>query len=238
MPVDVGASEVDPNEVGPNEVDRAILSRRSTRGYLPRAVPPEVIDQLLRVAGRAPSGSNIQPWHVHVVTGKSLVGLTRDMVAAHEAGEAERPEYQYYPKHWRAPYVERRRATGWGLYELAGVARGDREGAARQRGLNYTFFGAPVGLVFAIDADMEQGSWLDYGMFLQSIMVAARGHGLDTCPQAAIGNFPEVVRRHLGIPMTQTLVCGMALGYADPDAPTNRLVTAREPLDTFVTRHC
>ena len=220
-----------------NPVDAAIIGRRSIRAFLPDPVPLEVVQHLLSVAARAPSGSNIQPWRVHVLTGEPLAVLGRDLLAAFEAGEPEAPEYQYYPRTWRSPYIERRRATGWGLYELAGIAKGDREGAARQRGLNYTFFGAPVGLMFTIDADLEQGSWLDYGMFLQSLMVAARGHGLDTCPQAALNNYPAIVRRHLAIPDDQRLVCGMALGVADPAAPTNTLETTREPLDEFVTVH-
>ena len=220
-----------------NPVDEAIRSRRSIRGFLPQAIPESTIRQLLETAARAPSGSNIQPWCVHVLTGPALAALAADMLAAHEAGTKEAPEYDYYPSQWRSPYIERRRANGWALYALAGVARGDREGAARQRGLNYTFFGAPAALVFTIDSDLGRGSWLDYGMFLQSIMVAARGHDLDTCPQAAIANYPSIVRAHLGIPATQTLICGMALGHADPDTPTNRLVTDREPLSTFVHFH-
>jgi len=232
-----GRATPEANGIAPTAVDQAITGRRSIRAFLPTPVPLEMVEHLLSVAGRAPSGSNIQPWRAHVLLGAPLAALTRDMVAAFEAGEREKGEYDYYPNEWRSPYIERRRATGWGLYALAGVERGDRAGAARQRGLNYTFFGAPVGLVFTIDNDLGRGSWLDFGMFLQSIMVAARGHSLDTCPQAAIGNFPPVVRRHLGIPDTQMLVCGMALGFADPAAATNTLVTEREPLSAFVTVH-
>lgn len=216
-------------------MDRAIVSRRSVRAFLPTPVPLVTVEQILRVASRAPSGSNIQPWKVRVVLGNTLAAMTKDLLAAHESGEKETPEYEYYPSTWRSPYIERRRKTGWGLYELAGVQRGDRTGAARQRGLNYTFFGAPVGMIFTIDRDMGRGSWLDFGMFLQNIMVAARGRDLDTCPQAAMANFPAVVRRHLAVPDTEVVVCGMALGQADPAAPTNRLVTGREELSTFVT---
>ena len=218
-------------------VDHAINSRRSVRAFRNDPVLLETVQHLLQVASRAPSGSNIQPWRVHVVMGTSLAALTCDLLAMHEAGEPEAREYDYYPTEWRSPYLDRRRKAGWGLYALAGVARGDRQGAARQRGLNYTFFGAPVGLVFTIDRDLEKGSWLDYGMFLQNIMIAARGHGLDTCPQASTANYPAVVRRHLGIPDSEMLVCGMALGYADPAAPTNTLETEREALSSFITIH-
>ena len=218
-------------------VDHAINSRRSVRAFRNDPVLLETVQHLLQVASRAPSGSNIQPWRVHVVMGTSLAALTSDLLAMHEAGEPEAREYDYYPTEWRSPYLDRRRKAGWGLYALAGVARGDRQGAARQRGLNYTFFGAPVGLVFTIDRDLEKGSWLDYGMFLQNIMIAARGHGLGTCPQASTANYPAVVRRHLGIPDSEMLVCGMALGYADPAAPTNTLETEREALSSFITIH-
>ncbi len=218
-------------------VDRAITSRRSVRAFLADPVPLQTVEHLLRVASRAPSGSNIQPWRVHVLLGAALAALTRELLAMHEAGEPEAREYDYYPKSWRSPYLDRRRKAGWGLYALAGVAKGDRAAAARQRGLNYAFFGAPVGLIFTIDRDLEKGSWLDFGMFLQSIMVAARGHGLDTCPQAALANYPAVVRRQLGIPAEEMVVCGMALGRADPAAPPNTLVTEREALSSFVTVH-
>ena len=218
-------------------VDRAITGRRSVRAFRSDPVPLDTVRHLLTVASRAPSGSNIQPWRVHVLTGVKLATLCRDLLALHETGESEQREYEYYPTAWRTPYIDRRRQAGWGLYALAGIAKGDRVAAAKQRGLNYTFFGAPVGMIFTIDRDLERGSWLDYGIFLQSIMVAARGHGLDTCPQAALANYPAVVRHHCGIPDTEMVVCGMALGHADPDAPTNALVTEREALSRFVHFH-
>lgn len=221
----------------PAAVELAITSRRSIRAFLPTPVPLALVEQLLRVASRAPSGSNIQPWRVHVLLGEALAGFTRAMTGAFEAGETETPEYDYYPSTWRSPYIERRRKTGWGLYALAGVQKGDRAGGDRQRGRNYGFFGAPVGLIFTIDKDLGRGSWLDFGMFLQNIMVAARGHGLDTCPQAAMINYPAVVRGQLGIGDDVTLVCGMALGWADLSVPTSALDTEREDLSVFVQVH-
>ena len=218
-------------------VDAAIESRRSIRGFLPTPVDEATVTRLLAVASRAPSGSNIQPWKAHVLVGEPLKRLSDDLCAAHFAGEPEARQYEYYPTKWRAPYLDRRRKVGWQLYELAGVARGDREAALHQRGRNYIFFGAPMGLIFTIDDDLEQGSWLDYGMFLQSFMVAARGRGLDTCAQAAIANYPAIVRRHLGIPESEMVICGMALGWADPDEPTNALVADREPVETFTRFH-
>jgi nitroreductase len=228
--------ELEPDQLR-QAVDFAITSRRSIRGFVDTPVPLEDVRHLLEVGSRAPSGSNIQPWKAHVVAGPALKRLTDALSAAHFGGEPEAREYEYYPVNWRSPYLERRRKVGWQLYELTGVGRGDREGALRQRGKNYVFFGAPVGLLFTIDRDMEQGSWLDFGMFLQNVMVAARGHGLDTCPQAAIANYPDIVRRQLGIPDSEMIVCGMALGHADPAEPANTLVSEREPVDAFTTFH-
>jgi nitroreductase len=218
-------------------VSYAITSRRSVRGFLPDPVAPEVIVSLLTIASRAPSGSNIQPWKVHVLTGAALARVAQAMSEAFASGEPETREYEYYPTTWRSPYLERRRAVGWELYRLAGVTKGDRSAGDRQRARNYAFFGAPVGFVFTIDRDMEQGSWLDYGMFLENIMVAARGFGLDTCPQAALANYPQVMRRELAIPDSEMIVCGMALGVADPAEPTNALVTPRETVESFTIFH-
>jgi nitroreductase len=234
-------SETSPTESRPlhenlairNAVTDAITSRRSTRVFRRQAVERETIERLLALASRAPSGSNTQPWRVHVLSGAALRRMTDVLSAAFAADKPETADYHYYPQVWRDPYISRRRATGWGLYKLAGVARGDHEAGKRQRSLNYTFFGAPVGLIFTIDNDLEQGSWLDYGMFLQTLMIAARGFGLDTCPQAAIANYPDLVRDELALPATQIVVCGMALGYADTSATTNTLRTGREPVSTF-----
>ena len=230
------APEFDPDHLR-RAVDHAIASRRSIRGFLGTPVDTATVIHLLEVASRAPSGSNIQPWKVHVLTGAALRRLTDELTAAHFSGAAEAREYEYYPVTWRSPYLERRRKLGWQLYALSGVVKGDREGAHNQRGKNYVFFGAPVGLLFTIDRDLERGSWLDYGMFLQNIMVAARGHGLDTCPQAAIANYPEIVRRQLGLQDAEMVVCGMALGVADPSEPANALLSEREPVAGFTTFH-
>jgi nitroreductase len=146
-------------------------------------------------------------------------------------------DYAYYPTEWRSPYIDRRRKVGWDLYSLLGIAKTDKAAMHAQHGRNYTFFDAPVGLMFTIDRVMQQGSWLDYGMFLQNVMVAARARGLDTCPQAAFTQFHRIISRHLNLGDEEMLVCGMSLGYADPDAVANRLVTEREPLSAFVRFH-
>jgi len=217
------------------DVLEAMATRRSVRGFLPDPVPRETIEAILSAAARAPSGSNIQPWHVRVTTGAEKAALTAAVHAAHDAGDKVEREYHYYPRVWREPYYARRRATGWGLYGLLGIGKTDRAAMHRQHGRNYDFFGAPVGLFFSMDRDMEQGSWLDFGMFLQNVMLAARGFDLHTCPQAAWCDFHPIVRAHLGIPDDRILICGMSLGREDRDAVANRLVTAREPLDRLVT---
>jgi LAO/AO transport system ATPase len=215
-------------------VDRAITSRRSVRAFLPRPVPRATIEEILRVASRAPSGTNTQPWRVHVVTGAAREQLAAAVLHAHDHEAHEHAEeYRYYPDRWYEPFLGRRRTIGWSLYGLVGIERGDKLGMHRQHGRNFRFFDAPVGLIFTIDRGLERGSWLDYGMFLQNVMVAARGRGLDTCPQAAFMKFHKVVAHELALPDNEMLVCGMSLGYADPHAPENRLVTERSPVAEF-----
>ena len=219
------------------EVDHAITSRRSMRAFLPAEVPRALIEEILTVASRAPSGSNTQPWRVHVLTGASRQGLVDQIMASYndpeQAGQ-HKAEYDYYPPKWVSPYIERRRKVGLDLYGLLGIGKDEKQRMHAQQGRNYAFFDAPVGLIFTIDRLMGKGSWLDYGMFLQSIMVAARARGLDTCPQAAFTPFHRIISRHLGLRDDQTVVCGMSLGYADPAALDNTLLSERAPLSEFV----
>jgi nitroreductase len=217
-------------------VDHAITTRHSIRAFLRTPVPRETIEQILAVAARAPSGTNTQPWQVHVLTGEAKAALSREIRAAYDDPEerARHTEpYAYYPTEWRSPYIDRRRQVGWALYGLLGIGKTDKARMHEQHARNYDFFGAPVGLMFTIDRVMQQGSWLDYGMFLQNVMVAARARGLDTCPQAAFTQFHRIIARHLDLPDEQTVVCGMSLGWADPAAIENTLVTEREPLERF-----
>ena len=217
--------------------DAAITSRRSIRAFLPTPVLRADIEALLSVAARAPSGTNTQPWQVHVLTGAAKENLSRDIRAAYDDPEerARHTEpYAYYPTEWRSPYIDRRRKVGWDLYSLLGIGKADKTRMHEQHARNYAFFGAPVGLIFTIDSVMQQGSWLDYGMFLQSVMVAARARGLDTCPQAAFTQFHRIIARHLALREGQSVVCGMSLGYADANAVENTLHTEREPVSGFV----
>jgi nitroreductase len=217
-------------------VDAAITSRRSIRAFLPTPVACEDVEAILEVAARAPSGTNTQPWKVHVLTGAAKARLSDRILAAYADPAQNREhveEYAYYPREWVSPFVDRRRKVGWDLYALLGLTRDNKAGMAAQHGRNYRFFDAPVGMIFTIDRVMEQGSWLDYGMFLQNIMVAARGRGLDTCPQAAFTQFHRIIADELGLPENEMIVCGMALGFADPDKVENTLVTDREPVSAF-----
>jgi nitroreductase len=217
-------------------VDAVIRGRRSVRGFLPTPVPRETILEILDVSARAPSGTNIQPWQVIVVMGERKESLSRELIetALDPKRDAEHTqEYAYYPEKWIPPYIERRRKVGYDLYGLLGIAKGDREQMIRQFAKNYDFFGAPVGLFFTIDRIMGQGSWLDFGMFLENVMLAARARGLDTCPQAAFIKYHRIVSRHLEIPVHQQLVCGMALGYVDTEKIENTLRTEREPAVNF-----
>lgn len=217
-------------------IGMAIAGRRSVRGFLPTPVPAETVKALLTLAARSPSGSNVQPWKVYVCAGTARDAVVATVLdAARRGGDEHRSAYPYYPEPWREPYLGRRRATGWGLYGHLGIGKGDREAAARQAARNYEFFGAPVGLFFTLDADMQPGAYLDLGMLMQTIMIAARGFGLETCPQQAWARYHKLIKPILDIPETEVLVAGMALGHIDPDAPANGFWTDREPVEGFAS---
>lgn len=225
-----------------NAVDAAIHSRMSVRAFLPKAVPRETLEHLLAIASRAPSGTNTQPWKVYVLQGGSRDSLVGKVCAAHDAIRANpelaaqyKEEYDYYPEKWVSPYIDRRRENGWGLYGLLGIGKGDKDKMHAQHQRNYKFFDAPVGLMFTLDRVMGRGSLVDYGMFMQNIMVAARGHGLHTCPQAAWNGFAKIILPHIGAGDDEMLVCGMALGYADESALVNTFRTPRVGVQAFTT---
>ena len=217
--------------------EAAIATRRSVRAFLPTPVPRATIERILALASRAPSGTNTQPWKVYVLTGEALRSLSKKLVAVYDdPQESARhsEEYPYYPTEWVSPYIDRRRKIGWDLYGLLGIGKTDKARMHAQHRRNYQFFGAPVGLMFTIDRILRQGSWLDYGMFIEGVMVAARANGLDTCPQAAFTPFHRIVTEAIGAPASEQLVCGMSLGWRDPDAIENTLITEREPVERFV----
>lgn len=225
-----------------SEVDTAITSRMSVRAFTNQNVSKELLEHILSVSSRAPSGTNCQPWKVYVLQGASRAALVEQACAAHDAMRADPSlaaqyveEYDYYPTKWVSPYIDRRRENGWGLYGLMGIGKGDKDKMHAQHQANFRFFDAPIGLFFTIDRVMGRGSLLDYGTFLQSIMVAARGHGLHTCPQAAWNGFSKIIMPHIGAGPDEMLVCGMALGYADASAIVNTFHTPRIAVHEFTT---
>ena len=221
-------------------VDETIDSRRSVRAFLPTPVPRETLEEILRISSRAPSGTNVQPWKVYVLTGNAKEQLSQKILAAYndpEEAQTHTEEYPYYPAKWVSPYIDRRRKVGLDLYGLLDIKKGEAARMHAQHGRNYTFFDAPVGLIFTIDRIMQQGSWFDYGMFVQTIMLAARARGLDTCPQAAFTQFHRIIAEQLNLPENEMVVCGMALGHADESKPENKLRTERAPLEQWV-RFC
>lgn len=225
--------EMTPQQIAAT-VDTVITGRHSVRRFLPTPLPRETVEAILRVATRAPSGTNTQPWKVYALAGAPLDDLRNTIVAAHDTdADAHQEDYDYYPKKWVDPYLARRRKVGFDLYERLGIAKRDVARMHSHFANNFRFFGAPVGLIFTIDRIMERGSWLDYGMFLENVMLAARARGLDTCPQAAFCKYHRIIAEKLALPAEEQVVCGMALGYADPDAPENSLVTEREAVETF-----
>ena len=216
-------------------VEKAIASRRAVRAFLPDPVDPALVRRLLELAAQAPSGTNMQPWRLRVLGPRIRAKLETALVAALDDPSPREEEYRYYPVTFREPYLSRRRKVGWDLYGLLGVAKGDHAGMRRQTEANLRFFGAPVALMLTVDRDLEIGSWLDLGAFIQTLLIAAQGHGLDSCPQAIFARFHQVVRRELSIPQSEIVVCGIALGKADPEAPANRLVPEREPVESFTS---
>ncbi len=221
-------------------VDAAISSRMSVRAFTAQPVPRQTLTELLQVASRSPSGTNTQPWKVYVLQGSTRNTLCEKVCTAHDAIRANpelaaqyREEYDYYPEKWVSPYIDRRRENGWSLYGLLGIGKADKDKMHLQHQRNYQFFDAPVGLMFTMDKVMGRGSLVDYGMFLQNIMVAARGHGLHTCAQAAWNGFGKIILPHIGAGPEEMLICGMALGYADEADVVNTLKTPRVPVEEF-----
>ncbi len=219
------------------KVSEAIASRMTVRQFLDKPVPKNLIIEILEAAKRAPSGGNLQPWNVHVLIGDPLQALVKDIEGKLKAGVVEEPEYNVYPPDLVDPYRTRRRVVGQALYDLIGVPREDLPGKLKQLSRNFRFFDAPVGLFFVLHRQMEIGQYADVGMFMENIMLLAREHGLDTCPQEAWARWPRTLKEHLSLGDEEILFCGMALGYRDETAVINQLVSEREEFDNFVTLH-
>ena len=217
----------------------ALRTRRSIRRFLPDAVPAATVTRILEGAARAPSGHNTQPWKVYVVTGEVRARLVEDFlkVVTSEPWEQRKPEYDYYPTTWIDPFLGRKRKLGLDLYATLNIDRGDMPARERQMHENFKFFGAPVGMFITFDRRMATGTFLDAGMFIQSIMIGARAEGLDTCGQAIFTWVHDIVRKHLPVPDEELLACGIALGKADPSAPENTFVVDKLPVSSFATFH-
>ena len=223
-------------------VAEAISSRMSVRAFTNQPVAHETLESILNLAARAPSGTNTQPWKVYVLQGKALQDLCGKVCDAFESVAANpelakeyQPSYDYYPTKWFSPYIDRRRENGWSLYGLLGITKGDKDKMHIQHRKNFEAFGAPACFFFTIDKELGRGSMLDYGMFLENVMLAARGEGLDTCPQAAWNDYTKIIMPSIGAKENEMLVCGMALGYADRNEIVNTFHTPRAKLDEFVT---
>ncbi len=214
-------------------VDEALSARKSVRAYLDKPVTTDLILQMLDAARHAPSGVNSQPWQVAVVTGDTKLKLQQRLEQAFRDGVKSQMDYGYYPDKWLSPYKERRKACGLQMYSALNIQREDKQKRLDQWAANYRAFDAPVVLFFFMHGWMRRGSFMDYGMFLQSLMLSAVEHGLATCPQAALGEYPEIVKNVLGYPAESVLMCGMALGYEDTSAAVNSYRTEREPAIRF-----
>lgn len=221
-------------------VDQAISSRHSVRAFKNTPLDTQTIKDILNIACRAPSGNNIQPWKVYVVTGQKREALIQKVCAAQkeifsnpENADLYQETFKYYPIKWTSPFIERRRENGWSLYGLLGIQKGEQNKMQQQLLRNYQLFDAPVGLFFTANTILETGSKMDIAMMIQNVMIAAKARGIDSCPQAAWNPFHQVVADVLGIPEDEELVCAIALGYADPDQVVNQLHTPRVAVDEF-----
>ena len=229
--------DLPPDAPGGLHIDDLLSLRRSVRVFRPDPVPRALVEEILTIASRSPSGTNIQPWKIHVVTGEARERLVREVLAHRDTNPPD--DSAEFPRSSKRkdPYVSRMRKLGKDMYTLLGIPKGDQDANWRQWGRNYQFFDAPVGLILTLDKDLDAMSFLDLGMFGLAIMLAARARGLDTCAQGAWNNYWSVTRRVLKIPEDQYIVFGISLGWADETAAVNSLVSEREPLEDFATFH-
>lgn len=227
-------SHPDP-KISSTSVSDAVLTRHSLRAFTNQSVDDTVLKDIFEASARAPSGTNMQPWQVHLLTGETLASVSGALLTAYDNDEPFEAEEPYYPDQFFEPYLGRRRKVGWDLYTLLGIEKGDKAKMKSQHRRNFEFFSAPVGAIFTIHRDLNTGSWLDYGMFLQNVMLLAREAGLHTCPQAAFCGYHKAIRSALPLTSDEVVVCGMSIGYADFDAIENSLTTTRAGFSEFVS---
>jgi nitroreductase len=217
------------------KVSEALATRKTIRAFRSDPVSAATVKEILTVAARAPSGGNLQPWKAYVLLGAARDELVRRVAEKRrDTPMGEAPEYHIYPPALSEPYRTRRFRIGEQMYAALGIPREDKMARLKFFAGNWEFFGAPAGLIFTIDRQMQQGQWSDLGMYLQSIMLLAREHGLHTCPQEAWAVWHSTIRDYLSVPQEEMIFCGMALGYADETAPVNTLTSERAPLEEFV----
>jgi nitroreductase len=217
-------------------VSEAITSRRSMRAFKPDPVSRADLEWIVTTANRAASNGNLQPWKLYVTMGEARKRLSKAIHDAMDSGDnGPGSEYDVYPKHFAEVYDKRRKQVGKQLYALLDIPKGDAAGMLRQFKKNYDFFDAPVGMILCVERGMGNGQWIDCGIFLDQLMLLAREKGLHTCPQAAFSRYQHVVRRELKIPDDQVVICGLAVGHADPDAVPNNLISERAPIGDFTT---
>ncbi|MBT6094887.1 MAG: nitroreductase [Rhodospirillaceae bacterium] len=213
-------------------VEEAITTRHSMRAFLSDPISKQEITEILEVSARAPSGTNSQPWMTYVLAGEAKAALSAGILKDFDTGGAgHQAEIPIYPEEFVEPYLGRRRKVGWDLYGLLGIEKGDKDKMHAQHAKNFRFFDAPIGLITTMHRGMPASNILDLGMYLENIMLAARAKGMHTCPQVAFTQYHKVIREHLPIDDDEIVMCGMSLGYADPDAVENTLVTDRAPLE-------
>ena len=217
-------------------VTDAIASRKTIRAFRSDPVGRETLEQILTLALRAPSGGNLQPWRVYALLDGARDELVRRVAKVREAHPmGSPPEYQIYPPKLSEPYKSRRFRIGEAMYATLGIPREDKAARLEFFSGNWDFFGAPVGLIFTMDRQMQEGQWADLGMFMENIMLLAREHGLHSCPQEAWAMFSPTIRAYLDVPDNEMIFCGMAIGFADEDHPVNSLHSERAPLNEIVT---
>ncbi|QQV76410.1 nitroreductase [Sphingomonas aliaeris] len=216
-------------------VSEAVAARRSVRGYLDRPVDRAVLEMIVRKAGRAATGGNLQPWHIDVIVGQPLVDLKAKMMAKLASGQKEEPAYAIYPDKLTGPYRDRRFAIGEAMYREIGIPREDKAGRMSWFARNFQFFGAPAALFCTVDRQMGPPQWADLGMYLQNVMLLAVEAGLATCAQECWAMYPDTITSFLGTPRERMLFCGMAIGYEDTEEPANRVRSERAPDEEWLT---
>ena len=216
-------------------VSEAIATRKTIRAFKPDPVSRLTIEEIITAAARAPSGGNLQPWKAYVLLGPARDELVRRVAELRKTSPmGTAPEYHIYPPDLTEPYRTRRFKIGEAMYATVNIPREDKAARLKFFERNWEFFGAPAGLIFTIDRQMQQGQWADLGMFLQNIMLLAREHGLHTCPQEAWALFHPQIREYLDVPQNEMIFCGMAIGFADETAPVNTLTSERAPAGEYV----